>query len=75
MANGSAVASLYVVNESTRAAATDVSLLPDGTWRATLPLATGANRIRVVARARDGSEREARLVLHREPGAGDAGGR
>jgi hypothetical protein len=70
MGAGSAVASLSVLNESTREEATDVSVLSDGTWRATLPLAPGANRIRVRARARDGSEREARLVLHgdgREP--------
>jgi hypothetical protein len=60
---------LRVRNATTGTDADELSLGPDGSFRALVPLAPGKNRIEVTARASDGAERSETVLLEYAPDA------
>jgi hypothetical protein len=60
---------LRVRNVTTGKDADELSLGPDGSFRALVPLAPGKNRIEVTARASDGSQRSEVVLLQYAPDA------
>lgn len=60
---------LRVRNATTGADADELTVGPDGSFRALVPLAPGKNRIEVTARASDGAERSEIVVLEYAPDA------
>jgi hypothetical protein len=61
------LAQVEVANRTTRQAASVVSLHLDGSFAALVPLARGANRIRVTARAAGGAQRTRMLEIRYAP--------
>jgi hypothetical protein len=57
-----------VVNETSGEEAYQVRSHADGSWDSLVPLVPGKNRVRVSARASDGSEASETIVLHYAPG-------
>ena len=60
---------VQVVNQTTGEKATRTRLGADGFFAAAVPLAAGANRIEVFARASDGSTNRATVTVHYQTGA------
>jgi hypothetical protein len=63
--------SIRVLNLTTGDETPLVDKKPDGAWSALVPLAVGKNRIRVTARATDGTEAQQEVEVAYAPGAAD----